>query len=343
MPLPVRSTSVSRPRRRCRAGLPLVIALTGFTDAGQRRLPHDRLLPRRSRARRRSSSFSNDVLLDYRARRPIISFEQDHLTDYRPPRLELSLAHDSLGQPFVLLAGYEPDFAWDAFAETVARLRRAACDVSLGHVGARDPHARAAHAADRHHGQRHPQRPHRRRTRCGSRTRRCPATAGHLLEYRFARGRRAGRRVRAARSALPGRHRVSRPPRSRRLDSLTVATGLVFAGDDAARREPRVPREGRRSRSRAATSSPRMVHSLEERYDAYMAGSTLGAADHPHRRSAERRRARRRAGALPRDPADRRRRQARSLTWHGMPAPARRVVADIDALRTSDVRASVRQ
>jgi hypothetical protein len=34
-----------------------------------------------------------------------------HLTDYRPPRLELSLVHDAIGQPFVLLAGFEPDFA----------------------------------------------------------------------------------------------------------------------------------------------------------------------------------------------------------------------------------------
>ena len=103
------------------AGLPLVVALTGFTDAGSAvsrmiGLFRDDLDPSPV------VTFSADVLLDFRARRPIVTFDGDHLVDYRPPRLELSLAHDALGQPFVLLAGYEPDFAWDAFAETVVGL-----------------------------------------------------------------------------------------------------------------------------------------------------------------------------------------------------------------------------
>ena len=99
-------------------GLPLVIALTGFTDAGSAvsrvvEYFRDDLVPTPL------AVFSNDVLLDYRARRPVIAFDQDHLTDYRPPRLELSLAHDALGQPFLVLSGYEPDFGWDAFASSV--------------------------------------------------------------------------------------------------------------------------------------------------------------------------------------------------------------------------------
>src|SRR5687768_6047154 len=99
-------------------GLPLVIALTGSTDAGSAVSQvidyfRDELSPSPL------AVFANDVLLDYRARRPIVAFEKDHLTDYRPQRLELSFAHDALGQPFLLLAGYEPDFAWDAFAAAV--------------------------------------------------------------------------------------------------------------------------------------------------------------------------------------------------------------------------------
>ena len=121
-PYPVRCTSASASAPPVPRGLPLVIALTGFTDAGSAvsRLVdyfRDELDPTPL------AVFSNDVLLDYRARRPVISFEQDHLTDYRPPRLELSLVHDSLGQPFLLLAGYEPDFAWDAFTAAVLRVR----------------------------------------------------------------------------------------------------------------------------------------------------------------------------------------------------------------------------
>ena len=135
--------------------LPLVIALTGFTDAGSAVSQvvdyfRDELDPTPL------AVFSNDVLLDYRARRPLISFEQDHLTDYRPPRLELSLAHDSLGQPFLLLAGYEPDFAWDAFTAAVLEFVDGV-RAGDGHVGARHPDAGAAHAAHRHDGERHAQ------------------------------------------------------------------------------------------------------------------------------------------------------------------------------------------
>lgn len=99
-------------------GLPLVILLTGFTDAGSAVAG---LIEHLNATTEPSPLivFDNDVLLDYRARRPIMLFDQDHLTEYRPSRLELSLAHDALGQQFLLLSGYEPDFAWNAFARAV--------------------------------------------------------------------------------------------------------------------------------------------------------------------------------------------------------------------------------
>src|SRR5829696_1702994 len=165
------------------AGLPLVIALTGFTDAGNAVSGlvdyfRDDLEPSPL------AIFSNDVLLDYRARRPLVSFEQDHLTDYRPPRLELSLTHDALGQPFVLLAGYEPDFAWDAFAESVLLFADELAVSSVTWVHAIPmpvPHTRPIGT-----------------TVSGTRSElteahsvwqpntQVPSTVGHLLEYRFA-------------------------------------------------------------------------------------------------------------------------------------------------------------
>ena len=170
-------------------GLPLVIALTGFTDAGSAVSQlvdyfRDELDPTPLVV------FSNDVLLDYRARRPVISFEQDHLTDYRPPRLELSLVHDSLESPFLLLAGYEPDFAWDAFAAAVLEFVELfdASTVTWVHaIPMPVPHTRPigttvsgtrselteAHSVWQPHTQ-------------------VPSTAGHLLEYRLA---EAGTRV----------------------------------------------------------------------------------------------------------------------------------------------------
>ncbi|NDD26063.1 MAG: PAC2 family protein [Actinobacteria bacterium] len=95
-------------------GLHLVGAISGFTDAGScmqqvakhifDNLEHEVLV-----------TFSNDELLDYRSRRPLMYFEQDHIADYEPASLKLYLVWDEVGNPFLFLNGYEPDFKWEAF------------------------------------------------------------------------------------------------------------------------------------------------------------------------------------------------------------------------------------
>ncbi len=251
-------------------GLPLVITLTGFTDAGSavsQLVDHFREelepIP--------LVLFSNDVLLDYRARRPIVTFEQDHLTDYRPPRLELSLTRDALGQPFLLLAGYEPDFAWDAFTEAVVALAESYGVSSVTWVHAIPmpvPHTRPigttvsgtrselteAHSVWQPHTQ-------------------VPSTAGHLLEYRFA---EAGARVAGFVLLVPHYLADTEYPAAALagLDSLGVATGLIFAGDDL-RDENRDYIAKVTEQVEGSEELSRMLHGLEERYDAYMAGSTL--------------------------------------------------------------------
>lgn len=251
------------------SGLPLVIALTGFTDAGSavsRLIDYfrDDLQPTPLFV------FSNDVLLDYRARRPVISFDQDHLTDYRPPRLELSLAHDALGQPFVLLAGYEPDFAWDAFAEAVLELSGALQVSSVTWVHAIPmpvPHTRPigttvsgtrADLVEAHSVW----RPHTR----------VPATVGHLLEYRFA---EAGAKVAGFVLLIPHYLGDTEYPAAALagMDSITVATGLVFDGD-AVREENREYLEKVQEQVAGSDELTQMLEGLEERYDSYMAGST---------------------------------------------------------------------
>lgn len=251
-------------------GLPLVIALTGFTDAGSAvsqliEYFRDELSPSPL------AVFDNDVLLDYRARRPIVAFEKDHLTDYRPQRLELSFAHDALGQPFLLLAGYEPDFAWDAFAAAVLDFTDAYGVSTVTWVHAIPmpvPHTRPigttvsgtrselteAHSVWQPHTQ-------------------VPATAGHLLEYRLA---AAGARVAGFVLLVPHYLGDTEYPAAALagLDSLTVATGLVFAGDDL-REENREYLEKVTEQIEGSDELARMVQGLEERYDAYMAGSTL--------------------------------------------------------------------
>lgn len=102
-------------------GLHLVAGLTGFADAGSAVTQlSDYLLDTLEHSI--VVSFDNDELLDYRARRPIIHFDQDHLSDYEPAKLNLYLAKDEIGQQFLLLTGYEPDFKWDAFTAAVLEL-----------------------------------------------------------------------------------------------------------------------------------------------------------------------------------------------------------------------------
>jgi len=102
-------------------GLHLVAGLTGFADAGAGvtqlsnylldTLDHEVI-----------AEFDVDELLDYRARRPTIYFDQDHLSDYTPSKLNLYLAKDEIGQPFLILTGFEPDFQWERFTAAVLQL-----------------------------------------------------------------------------------------------------------------------------------------------------------------------------------------------------------------------------
>ena len=98
--------------------LHLIAGLTGFTDAGStieqfashifENLNH-----------RVVALFDNDELLDYRSRRPIMYFEKDHISSYEPSILALYLVTDEVGQKFLFLHGYEPDFKWESFTQAV--------------------------------------------------------------------------------------------------------------------------------------------------------------------------------------------------------------------------------
>ncbi|WP_411699801.1 proteasome assembly chaperone family protein [Conyzicola sp.] len=102
-------------------GLHLVAALTGFADAGAATTQlSDYLLD--TLDTQTVVTFDNDELLDYRARRPLVYFDHDHLSDYTPAALAVYLATDEVGQPFLLLTGYEPDFQWDRFTAAILQL-----------------------------------------------------------------------------------------------------------------------------------------------------------------------------------------------------------------------------
>ena len=102
-------------------GLHLVAGLTGFTDAGSMvRTFSEHIFS--SLDYRLAISFNNDELLDYRSRRPVMYFEKDHIADYEPASLAIYLVTDEVGQKFLYLDGYEPDFRWDAFVDAIEHI-----------------------------------------------------------------------------------------------------------------------------------------------------------------------------------------------------------------------------
>ena len=133
----------------------LIHALEGFSDAGRAiRLAAEHL--KKTLDTELVASFAIDELLDYRSRRPLMTFKTDHFTHYDEPELNLYALHDSVGTPFLLLAGLEPDLRWERFITAVRLLaerlgvRRF---IGLGSIPMAVPHTRpmrlTAHANDK--------------------------------------------------------------------------------------------------------------------------------------------------------------------------------------------------
>jgi hypothetical protein len=252
------------------AGLPLVVGLTGFADAGSAVAQvTEHLLESISHSP--VARFQNDLLLDYRARRPLVSFERDHLTGYVPPRLELSLAEDDMHRPFLLLSGYEPDFAWEAFVSAVVGLidRFEVSAVTWVHaIPMPVPHTRPIGVTVS--GNRSELiesmsvwRPHTQ----------VAANVLHALEYRLA---ERGSDVTGFALLVPHYLADTEYPDAAiaALDSIAAATGLLLPSDE-------LRGAGRDFVSRIDEQVAgneelgRLVTTLEQRYDAYMEGTSL--------------------------------------------------------------------
>jgi predicted ATP-grasp superfamily ATP-dependent carboligase len=122
----------------------LVHALEGFSDAGHAiRLAAEHLTD--TLDTELVASFAIDDLLDYRSRRPMMTFKSDHFTRYEDPRLNLYALHDSVGTPFLLLAGLEPDLKWERFITAVRLLAErlgVRQTIGLGAIPMAVPHTR---------------------------------------------------------------------------------------------------------------------------------------------------------------------------------------------------------
>ncbi|MEZ0493559.1 proteasome assembly chaperone family protein [Kineococcus sp. TBRC 1896] len=100
---------------------PLVVALSGFIDAGGAvRQTVEHLL---STCRHEVvATFDVDQLHDYRARRPTMTFGGQNWLDVEAPQLRLLRVVDDEGSSLLLLSGPEPDVQWERFCAAVWRV-----------------------------------------------------------------------------------------------------------------------------------------------------------------------------------------------------------------------------
>lgn len=132
----------------------MLVSMGGFIDAGRtQRLLTEHLLS--SHEHTVVASFDLDQLLDYRGRRPMMTFDRDRFTSYEDPSLLLYRLVDDEGQPFLLLAGSEPDYQWERMVEAVTGLVKTMhvdLTISVHGIPMAVPHTRpigvTAHATD---------------------------------------------------------------------------------------------------------------------------------------------------------------------------------------------------
>jgi hypothetical protein len=252
------------------AGLHLVAGLTGFTDAGSAVTQFsDHLLEHLDV--REIVTFDTDALLDYRARRPIMTFVQDHLTDYKPAKLSLYLAKDELGQEFLLLTGFEPDFQWERFSQAIIQLvqRYRVKDTTWVHaIPMPTPHTRPIGV-----------------TVSGNRTElvdamsiwkpstQLPSNALHLVEYRLA---ELGHPTAGFVLLVPHYLADTEYPMAAitALESISAATGLIFPTEQL-REENRDFLAKVEDQVEGNQELQRLIGTLEARHDTYLEENPL--------------------------------------------------------------------
>ncbi|MEV0679623.1 PAC2 family protein [Actinosynnema sp. NPDC050436] len=102
-------------------GAVLLHHFDGFMDAGAAgSAVVDHLLA--THEHRVVARFDVDDLVDYRARRPTMTYATDRWEGYDAPELVVRLLHDSVGTPFLLMTGPEPDRRWEAVVAAVRTL-----------------------------------------------------------------------------------------------------------------------------------------------------------------------------------------------------------------------------
>ncbi|MCU1507977.1 MAG: hypothetical protein JWQ12_242 [Glaciihabitans sp.] len=247
------------------SGLPLVAGLTGFADAGSAVSQFSEYILN-TLDHRTLVEFDNDALLDYRARRPTIFFDEDHLENYEPAKLKLYRVNDELGQPFLFLTGYEPDFQWERFTAAVLQLidkYQVRSTTWVHAIPMPVPHTRPIGV-----------------TVSGNRAElietmsiwkprtQAPANALHLVEYRL---QELGHPIAGFVLLIPHYLADTEFPDAAvtALESVSAATGLIFP-TDMLREQGRDFLSKIDSQVEGNPELARLVGTLEERHDSYM-------------------------------------------------------------------------
>ena len=251
-------------------GLPLVIGLSGFVDSGGAVAQVAQYLLDELE-NRDIVVFENDELLDYRARRPIMVFDETRITEYRRPALALRLAQDELGEPFLLLTGYEPDFQWERFVAALLDLIErygVATTTWVQAIPMPVPHTRdlGVTVSGNRDDLIEAMSVWRPRTQV-------PGNVLHLLEHRLT---EADHPTASFVLLVPHYLADTEFPSAAvtALESITSATGLLFPTD-------RLREEGREFLGRIEeqvegnSELARLVGTLEERHDSYMEDNPL--------------------------------------------------------------------
>lgn len=243
----------------------LIHALDGFLSAGNApSLAAEALLSGHGDIVHR---FDVDAMFDYRARRPRIRFLADHYQDYEAPRLEIVREVDRNGTPYLVLAGPEPDYAWEQFTREVAEVATAQgvrLTLGLGAVPMGVPHTRPALVTA------HATRPglldHENLWQAELEV---PSSAQSLLELRLGQwGHDAGGFVAHVPSYVAN---IEYPTAARALlEAVLRAADLDIATDGLAEREVESLIEIKRHI--AENGAEELVRGLEEQFDAFSRG-----------------------------------------------------------------------
>lgn len=244
----------------------LIHALDGFLGAGSAsRLASEQLRTGHGEV---VHEFDLDEMFDYRARRPTIAFRENHYADYEDPTLQVVLEHDTNGEPYLLLAGPEPDFRWEGFVNEVHDIveeHDVSLTLGLAGVPMGVPHTRPAMITA--HGTRAELVD---RQNMWSAQVTVPSSAQALLEYRLGQwGHDAAGYVVHVPHYLA---QIEYPPAALALlDALVDRTGLVVDADRLRAREEDTLKEiEQQIEDQGGTT---LLGGLEEQYDAFTRGA----------------------------------------------------------------------